>query len=296
MTARRARRSHVWSRRTVDSSARWCATWLTSTTSTDFSRNGGAPAQATAHGTPPASARRAATGLRSSPTGTRRTPRRCSPANGGARQVAEPGAEVGEGERRARGHARRGRERVRAARPPRRRTTGWRGRCSGATRRPWPDRRPDRRAARRRPGSGRAVPWRSREGGVTAAVVEQRVAVPAVAAGDAPDDDACGRRRDTRRSARTRCAPGRRRGRSGRRGPRDSRCPRSGRRAGRRTGARAPPGRSPGCSPRTRAPRRSGRAGPPCGRRRPRPAAAPATPRPGCSRSCPRAGPPGRAP
>ena len=57
---------------------------------------------------PPASARRAATGLRSSPTGTRRTPRRAGPAHGGARQVAEAGAEVGEGERRARRHAREG--------------------------------------------------------------------------------------------------------------------------------------------------------------------------------------------
>src|SRR5712691_8575814 len=75
ITPRRASRSQLRSTRTAEGRARWCTSWLTSTRSTDRSRIGAAPAQATAVGRPAPRASRAATRLRSSPIGTRRTPR-----------------------------------------------------------------------------------------------------------------------------------------------------------------------------------------------------------------------------
>ena len=49
--------------------------------------------------------RRAATGLRSRPTGTSRMPRRAAQRDRGAGQIAQAGSEVEQGERRAGGHA-----------------------------------------------------------------------------------------------------------------------------------------------------------------------------------------------
>ena len=130
----------------------------------------------------PPGASRAATGLRSSPTGTSRMPRRRGPAHRRARQVAEAGAEVQQRERGARGHAG---ERARQPVPHRR----------GAAEPPVgagdvAERLGDRGGVGRRIveqlGADRAeverLPSESRERGVAAAIVEQRVAVAGVAA------------------------------------------------------------------------------------------------------------------
>ena len=96
-----------------------------------------------------------------------------------ARQVAEAGAEIEQGERRARGHALAAPGPARSAPPRRRRTSGWTARCCGGTAATVAGSAAGSSSSSVPTGLSASGSRRSRQRGVAAAVVQQRMAVAA---------------------------------------------------------------------------------------------------------------------